>query len=228
MLKTVLVPIHREGWPFIAVFAVVAATLTWWFEPLGYVGFIVTAWCAYFFRNPDRVTPVRSGLVVSPADGIVQSIVDAVPPEELGMGDQSLLRVAIFMNVFNVHVNRIPSDGKISAMNYRPGKFFNASLDKASIDNERQSIKITTAKGQDIAFIQIAGLIARRIKCWAKVGDTMKAGERFGLIRFGSRVDVYLPVGVQPFVSIGQTAVAGETVIADLELEEAARAGEMR
>jgi len=228
MLKTVLVPIHREGWLLIAIFAVVAATLTWWLEPLGYVGFIVTAWCAYFFRNPDRVTPVRSGLVVSPADGMVQSIVDAVPPAELGMGDQSLIRVAIFMNVFNVHVNRIPTDGKISAMNYRPGKFFNASLDKASIDNERQSVKITTAKGQDIAFIQIAGLIARRIKCWAKVGDTMKAGERFGLIRFGSRVDVYLPVGVQPLVSIGQTAVAGETVIADLELEEAARAGEMR
>ena len=228
MLKTVLVPIHREGWLLIAIFAVVAATLTWWLEPLGYVGFIVTAWCAYFFRNPDRVTPVRSGLVVSPADGVVQSIVDAVPPEELSMGDQPLIRVAIFMNVFNVHVNRIPTDGKISAMNYRPGKFFNASLDKASIDNERQSVKITTAKGQDIAFIQIAGLIARRIKCWAKVGDTMKAGERFGLIRFGSRVDVYLPVGVQPLVSIGQTAVAGETVIADLELEEAARAGEMR
>ena len=156
MLKTVLVPIHREGWPFIAVFAVVAATLTWWLEPLGYVVFIVTAWCAYFFRNPDRVTPVRSGLVVSPADGVVQSIVDAVPPEELGMGDQSLIRVAIFMNVFNVHINRIPTDGKISAMNYRPGKFFNASLDKASIDNERQSIKITTAKGQDIAFIPVS------------------------------------------------------------------------
>ena len=228
MLKTVLVPIHREGWPFIAVCAVVAAALTWWLEPLGYVGIIVTAWCAYFFRNPDRVTPVRSGLVVSPADGNVQSIVGAIPPEELDMGDQSLVRVAIFMNVFNVHVNRVPIDGKISAMSYRPGKFFNASLDKSSVDNERQSLKITTAEGQDIAFIQIAGLLARRIRCWAKLGDIMRAGERFGLIRFGSRVDVYLPEGVQPLVSIGQTVIAGETVLADLAEEEAARAGVIR
>ena len=228
MLKTVLVPIHREGWPFIAVFAVIAATLTWWLEPLGYVGIIVTVWCAYFFRNPDRVTPVRSGLVVSPADGNVQSIVGAIPPEELDMGDQSLVRVAIFMNVFNVHVNRVPIDGKISAMSYRPGKFLNASLDKSSVDNERQSLKITTAEGQDIAFIQIAGLLARRIRCWAKLGDIMRAGERFGLIRFGSRVDVYLPEGVQPLVSIGQTVIAGETVLADLAEEEAARAGVIR
>ena len=228
MLKTVLVPIHREGWPFIAVCAVVAAALTWWLEPLGYVGIIVTAWCAYFFRNPDRVTPVRSGLVVSPADGNVQSIVGAIPPEELDMGDQSLIRVAIFMNVFNVHVNRVPIDGKISAMSYRPGKFFNASLDKSSVDNERQSLKITTAEGQDIAFIQIAGLLARRIRCWAKLGDIMRAGERFGLIRFGSRVDIYLPEGVQPLVSIGQTVIAGETVLADLAEEEAARAGVIR
>ena len=228
MLKTVLVPIHRDGWPFIAVCAVVAAALTWWLEPLGYVGIIVTAWCAYFFRNPDRVTPVRSGLVVSPADGNVQSIVGAIPPEELDMGDQLLIRVAIFMNVFNVHVNRVPIDGKISAMSYRPGKFFNASLDKASVDNERQSIKITTVKGQDIAFIQIAGLLARRIRCWAQIGDMMRAGERFGLIRFGSRVDIYLPEGVQPLVSIGQTVIAGETVLADLVEEEAARAGVIR
>ncbi len=228
MLKTVFVPIHPEGWPFIAVFAVVAATMTWWIEPLGYIGAIATAWCAYFFRNPERATPVRSGLVISPADGIVQSVVSAIPPEELNMSDQSLIRVAVFMNVFDVHVNRVPIAGTISAICYRPGKFFNASLDKSSVDNERQSLKITTEEGLDIAFVQIAGLLARRIRCWVRVGDTMLAGERFGLIRFGSRVDVYLPEGAQPLVNVGQTVIAGETVLADLETEESARTVERR
>jgi phosphatidylserine decarboxylase len=202
--------------------------LAWWIEPLGYLGAVLTAWCAYFFRNPDRVTPTRKGLVISPADGVVQSIVRAAPPAELEMGDAPLTRVAVFMNVFNVHVNRAPIDGAITAVSYRPGKFLNASLDKASEDNERQSLKITTAEGKDIAFVQIAGLVARRILCWAKEGDQMKAGERFGLIRFGSRVDVYLPDGTEPLVAVGQTAVAGETVLADLASEEQARAGETR
>ena len=139
------------------------------------------------------------------------------------MGDEPRTRVAVFMNVFNVHVNRIPIDGTISVSSYRPGKFLNASLDKASVDNERQSLKLITSDGQVIAFVQIAGLVARRIVCWTKVGDMMKAGERFGLIRFGSRVDVYLPDGVEPLVSVGQTAIAGETVLADLYAEEAAR-----
>jgi len=228
MLKTVLVPIHPAGWPFIGIFAAAAVALGWWAEPLGYLGAVLTAWCAYFFRNPDRVTPTRAGLVISPADGVVQSIQSAVPPAELEMGDAPLTRVAVFMNVFNVHVNRVPIDGTISALSYRPGKFLNASLDKASEDNERQSLKVTTADGKDIAFVQIAGLVARRILCWAKVGDNMRAGERFGLIRFGSRVDVYLPAGVEPLVCIGQTAIAGETVLADLGTEEAARSGEIR
>jgi phosphatidylserine decarboxylase len=228
MLKTVLVPIHPAGWPFIAAFAIGAVFLAWWIEPLGYLGAVLTAWCAYFFRNPDRVTPTRKGLVISPADGVVQSIVRAAPPAELEMGDAPLTRVAVFMNVFNVHVNRAPIDGAITAVSYRPGKFLNASLDKASEDNERQSLKITTAEGKDIAFVQIAGLVARRILCWAKEGDQMKAGERFGLIRFGSRVDVYLPDGTEPLVAVGQTAVAGETVLADLASEEQARAGETR
>jgi phosphatidylserine decarboxylase len=228
MLKTVLVPIHPAGWPFIAIFAGVAIALAWWMEPLGYLGAVLTAWCAYFFRNPDRTTPTRAGLVISPADGVVQSIVEAVPPEELGMGDSPRTRVAVFMNVFNVHVNRVPIDGTISATSYRPGKFLNASLDKASVDNERQSLKVTTEDGKDIGFVQIAGLVARRIICWAKEGDQMKAGERFGLIRFGSRVDVYLPDGVAPLVVVGQSAVAGETVLADLGTEERARTGEIR
>ncbi len=228
MLKTVLVPIHPAGWPFIAICAVATVAMAWWVEPLGYVGALFTAWCVYFFRNPDRVTPARAGLVISPADGVVQSIINAVPPEELEMGDEPRTRVAVFMNVFNVHVNRVPVDGTISASFYRPGKFLNASLDKASVDNERQSLKLITSDGQVIAFVQIAGLVARRIVCWTKVGDMMKAGERFGLIRFGSRVDVYLPDGVEPLVSVGQTAIAGETVLADLYAEEAARGGETR
>jgi len=228
MLKTVLVPIHPAGWPFIAAFAIGAVLLAWWMEPLGYLGALLTAWCAYFFRNPDRITPTRQGLVISPADGVVQSIVRAVPPAELEMGDAPLTRVAVFMKVFNVHVNRAPIDGTISKVSYRPGKFLNASLDKASEDNERQSLKITTTDGKDIAFVQIAGLVARRILCWTKEGDQMKAGERFGLIRFGSRVDVYLPDGTEPLVAVGQTAVAGETVLADLATEEQARAGEIR
>jgi len=228
MLKTVLVPIHPAGWPFIAAFAIGAVLLAWWMEPLGYLGALLTAWCAYFFRNPDRITPTRQGLVISPADGVVQSIVRAVPPAELEMGDAPLTRVAVFMNVFNVHVNRAPIDGTISKVSYRPGKFLNASLDKASEDNERQSLKITTTDGKDIAFVQIAGLVAKRILCWTKEGDQMKAGERFGLIRFGSRVDVYLPDGTEPLVAVGQTAVAGETVLADLATEEQARAGEIR
>ena len=228
MLKTVLVPIHPAGWPFIAICAVATVAMAWWVEPLCYVGALFTAWCVYFFRNPDRVTPARAGLVISPADGVVQSIINVVPPEELEMGDELRTRVAVFMNVFNVHVNRVPIDGTISVSSYRPGKFLNASLDKASVDNERQSLKLITSDGQVIAFVQIAGLVARRIVCWTKVGDMMKAGERFGLIRFGSRVDVYLPDGVEPLVSVGQTAIAGETVLADLYAEEAARGGETR
>lgn len=228
MLKSVLVPIHPAGWPFIGIFAVIAVALGWWAEPAGYLGALLTAWCAYFFRNPDRTTPTRAGLVISPADGVVQSIVEAVPPAELEMGDAPLTRVAVFMNVFNVHVNRVPVDGTISKLSYRPGKFLNASLDKASVDNERQSLKVTIANGREIAFVQIAGLVARRILCWVKEGDKVQAGERFGLIRFGSRVDIYLPKGVNPLVCIGQTSVAGETVLADLGTEEAARLGEIR
>ncbi|MEK9724221.1 MAG: phosphatidylserine decarboxylase [Rhodospirillaceae bacterium] len=228
MFKTVLVPIHPTGWPFIAIFVALTCALTWWLAPLGFVGLVLTAWCIYFFRDPPRVTPDRPGLVISPADGVVQSIVQAVPPEELDMGTAPRTRVAVFMNVFNVHVNRVPIDGTITATAYRPGKFLNASLDKASVDNERQSLKVTTADGKDIAFVQIAGLVARRILCHAKVGDVMRAGERFGMIRFGSRVDVYLPDGVAPLVAVGQLAVAGETVLADLTSDEAPRDGTTR
>ena len=228
MLKTVLVPVHSAGWPFIALFASVAILMTWWFAPLGFVGFVLTAWCVYFFRDPPRVTPDRDGLVISPADGVVQSIVQAAPPAELEMGPEPRTRVAVFMNVFNVHVNRVPITGTISVATYRPGKFINASFDKASEQNERHSLKVTTKGGQDVGFVQIAGLVARRIICNAKVGDWMLAGERFGVIRFGSRVDVYLPNGVAPKVAVGQLAIAGETVLADLDSDEAPQHGETR
>lgn len=196
--------------------------------PLGLIGLVLTLWCAYFFRDPDRVTPNRAGLVISPADGVVQMIQPAVPPAELGLDQRPRTRVSVFMNVFNVHVNRAPIDAEVLGSAYRPGKFLNAALDKASDENERSSLHLRTPDGHDICVVQIAGLVARRILCWTKPGQRLRAGERYGMIRFGSRVDVYLPDGVQPLVAVGQIAVAGETVLADLRSEEAARLGEMR
>lgn len=216
MMRTFIKPMHPEGIRFVAVFAGVTALLFLISSVLGWIGVGLTIWCYYFFRDPKRVTPTRPGLIVSPADGVVSLIEPAVPPEELGMADTPLTRVSVFMNVFNCHVNRTPIAGEIIAVAYRPGKFFNASLDKASKDNERNSLCIRMPDGQDLAVVQIAGLVARRIVCFVKPGAQMKTGERFGLIRFGSRLDVYLPVGVTPLVSIGQTMIAGETVIAEM------------
>ncbi|PPR26168.1 MAG: Phosphatidylserine decarboxylase proenzyme [Alphaproteobacteria bacterium MarineAlpha10_Bin3] len=227
-LTSVFVPIHRAGWPFIALFVAIAVILGWVWPPLLVPGGLLAAWCVYFFRDPARVTPVREGLIVSPADGVVQMIEQVAPPAELDMGPEALTRVSIFMNVFSVHVNRIPADGAITGLSYRPGKFFNASLDKASVDNERQSVRMTTTGGQDIAFVQIAGLIARRILCHISVDQRVRAGERFGMIRFGSRVDVYLPKNVAPLVRVGQISVAGETVLADCSSGESNRKGEQR
>lgn len=228
MMNSVVVPIHREGWRFIAIFLVVTVAIGWLWAPLFMPGALLTAWCTYFFRDPERVTPMRKGLVVSPADGVVQLIEKAAPPSELDMGGEPLTRVSIFMNVFNVHVNRIPVDGTINRLSYRPGKFFNASLDKASVDNERQAVRMVTDDGFEIAFVQIAGLIARRILCELANDQIVRAGERFGLIRFGSRVDVYLPKGVEPMVCVGQASVAGETVLADLASDAVASNGEVR
>lgn len=227
-LKQVLVPIHRDGWPFIAIFAALTIGLIFIAAPLGFVGGLLTAWCIYFFRNPPRVTPVRAGLIISGADGVVQLIDQAAPPAELEMGSDPRPRVAVFMNVFDVHVNRIPADGEIAKLAYRPGRFVNASLDKASEHNERQSIRLRLAGGAELAVVQIAGLVARRIRCDVREGQAVRAGERFGLIRFGSRVDHYLPVGCEPLVAIGQRTVAGETVIADLGGHEPRRFGEIR
>jgi phosphatidylserine decarboxylase len=226
--QAVLTPIHREGWPFIGLFALVAALLFPVANPLGWIGVVLTAWCAYFFRDPDRVTPTRAGLVISPADGVVQKIETAPPPLELGMDPAPRQRISIFMNVFDVHVNRWPSDGTVGSIAYHPGKFLNASLDKASLDNERNSLRLALADGRELAVVQIAGLIARRIKCYVKPNQAVRAGERFGMIRFGSRVDVYLPPGVASLACVGQRAVAGETVLADLSGAETSRYGETR
>jgi len=227
-VKSVLAPINAAGWPFIAIFAVIALILAYIATPLGWLGAVLTLWCIYFFRDPHRVTPVRPGLVIAPADGRVCLIDEAVPPSELDMGDAALPRVCIFMNVFNVHVNRAPMDGTITKLSYRPGKFFNAELDKASAFNERQSLRMTSTDGHDIAFVQIAGLVARRIVCHVHEGTALQAGERFGLIRFGSRVDVYMPTGTAPLLAVGQLTVAGETVVADLTSSEPPRTGEVR
>ncbi|MBO6520137.1 MAG: phosphatidylserine decarboxylase [Rhodospirillales bacterium] len=227
-MKIVLVPINKAGYPFIAIFAIAALFLYAWWEPAGVVGGLLTAWCVYFFRDPDRITPTGDDLVICPADGVVQSVIKAPPPPELDMGSEPMTRVAVFMNVFNVHVNRSPISGIVSAKHYRPGRFFNASLDKASEFNERMSLKVKNDDGTEIAFVQIAGLVARRILCYVDVGAPLQAGERFGLIRFGSRVDIYLPDGVQPLVIEGQTTIAGETVIADLKRSGEPLKGEVR
>ena len=208
--------IHNEGWKFVGLFAAVTALLALIWAPLGWIGCILTVWCYFFFRDPERVTPEIKDVVVSPADGIVQMITEVEGPEELGLEKEKFNRVSVFMSVFNVHVNRAPAEGKITKAVYVPGKFFNATLDKASKDNERQLLAMKTSCGKEIAFVQIAGLVARRIVCDAAAGQEYKAGERFGMIRFGSRLDVYLPLDVEPQVVVGQTMVAGETVIANL------------
>lgn len=228
MLSTVVKPIHKEGYKFISIFAAVTLVLFLIWQPLGWIGVGLTVWCYYFFRDPERQTPVREGLLVSPADGVISLIEPAVPPAELDMGDQALTRVSVFMNVFNCHVNRAPIGGRITKIAYRPGKFLNASLDKASVDNERNSMAIEMPDGRKIAVVQIAGLVARRILCEVAQGDVLATGARFGMIRFGSRVDVYLPEGVQPLVALGQIMISAETVIADLTSIEPRRIAEAR
>lgn len=220
-IKSQIVPIHPEGYPFIGAFAAASLILFWLWSPLGWIGCVLTIWCVLFFRDPPRATPVREGLVIAPADGRISQIVAAAPPAELGLGTTPLTRVSIFMSVFNCHINRSPVSGRIERIQYKPGVFLNADLDKASEDNERNGFIIATAGGARICVVQIAGLLARRIVKFVGEGQSIAAGERIGMIRFGSRVDVYLPEGVRPLVGTGQTAVAGETVIADLNARDA-------
>ena len=214
-IRSQLVPINPEGYPFIGGFALVSILLFWFVPPLGWIGTMLTIWCALFFRDPPRVTPLADGVVVAPADGCISLIANVVPAPELNLGDKPLPRVSIFMSVFDCHVNRAPVSGRIERIVYTPGKFLNADLDKASEDNERNALVIASPTAR-IGVVQIAGLVARRIVGWVKEGQEIGAGERIGMIRFGSRVDVYLPAGAVPLVSEGQTAIAGETVIADL------------
>jgi phosphatidylserine decarboxylase len=215
VLSHVLVPIHRDGWKFIAIFAVVAALLMWLWEPLGWLGVVLTLWCIYFFRDPPRVTPTRPDLVVSSADGLVVSVGPAVPPPELEMGLVPMTRIGVFLNVFDVHINRVPMSGTILKTAYHKGQFLNASFDKASDLNERNGLRIRTEAGPEIAVVQIAGLVARRILCHVAAGQAVSVGERFGLIRFGSRTDIYLPPEWGVRVVVGQRVVGGETVLAD-------------
>lgn len=225
MLKTVLTPIHSDGWRFIAIAALLTVLLFGAWEPLGWIGVIVTLWCVYFFRDPWRVTPTRGGLVIAPADGVIVSVEPASPPVELGMGSTPMTRIGIFLNVFDVHVNRMPMSGRVLKLAYHAGKFFNASLDKASEENERMAIRLAANEGADIAVVQIAGLVARRIVCNLSEGQEVIAGQRFGLIRFGSRTDVYLPTSWTPLAIVGQRVVGGETVIADRRTQETPRQG---
>jgi phosphatidylserine decarboxylase len=220
-VRKTFVPIHREGYPFIAAFAAATLVLGLFSYTLFWIGLILTAWCVYFFRDPPRVTPLDDRLVVSPADGSVSLVGPAVPPKELGLGSDELLRISVFMNVFSCHVNRAPVRGRIARIEYRPGKFMNAELDKASAENERNGLVIDSPHGP-VAAVQIAGLVARRIVCWVEAGSDVGVGERIGLIRFGSRVDIYLPAGATPRVAVGQTTVAGETVLADFGSDVAA------
>ncbi|MEX0851736.1 MAG: phosphatidylserine decarboxylase [Bauldia sp.] len=212
-IRTTLTPVRHEGLPFIAILFFVAVFFGWFWQPVFWIGIILAAWCAYFFRDPPRVTPVDPDLVVSPADGRVLAVEVTTPPAELGLGEQSRRRVSIFMSLFDCHVNRAPLAGLVRQIVYNPGKFLNADLDKASEDNERNALVLETGHGP-VAVVQIAGLLARRIVCFAKQGDELVAGQRIGLIRFGSRLDVYLPMTATVIVAEGQIAIAGETVIA--------------
>ena len=228
MLDRFNIRIHLAGWPFIFAFLVltVVAGLIW--MPNYVIGGVLTVWCVYFFRDPARVTPVRPGLVVSAADGVIAALAEAPPPPELEMGAKPVWRISTFLNVFDVHVNRAPVDGTVSKMAYTPGKFVNAALDKASEDNERMALRFDREQGPSVAVVLIAGLVARRIRCFTSEGADLARGQRFGLIRFGSRADVYLPVGVEPLVCIGQRVVGGETVLADEASGEGARESEVR
>jgi phosphatidylserine decarboxylase len=224
-MRDFLTPLHPDGWKFVAIFAAATLLLFLLVPPLGWIALVLTLWCAYFFRDPWRVTPRREGLMVSPADGKIVSVGPAVPPAELEMGASAMQRISVFLNVFDVHVNRVPVGGRVGKLSYRKGKFVNASLDKASEDNERMAIRLDCNDGEAMAVVQIAGLIARRIVCTLREGEAVVTGQRFGLIRFGSRTDVYLPEGWVPLVITGQCVIGGETVIADRRAQEPARQG---
>lgn len=216
-LKKYIHPIHKEGYIFIAIFFIISLVLNSFSEVLGAIGFILTAWCVYFFRDPKRHVPKNTNIIVAAADGIVSDISLVKPPAELKMdSDDERYRVSTFLSVIDVHVNRTPVEGKVEQVVYHPGKFLSAELDKASEENERNSLVVRNENGDQYVIVQIAGLIARRIKCEVEEGQELRKGDRIGIIRFGSRVDIYLPIGVTPKIAVGQRTLGGETVIADL------------
>ena len=218
-LKKFIPPIHPAGFPFIIIFIVAALILSVISDFLGWVGFILTIWCTYFFRDPERVKPDKNNILLSPADGKILFVGKSKSPDNLSDNQsKEMQKISIFMNVFDVHINRIPISGKISWLKYVPGTFLNASLDKSSEDNERMIIKIEYSKNKYVYVVQIAGLIARRIKCDLSENQSVTIGDRFGLIRFGSRVDLYFPNDCDPLVSEGQTSISGETILADFKL----------
>ncbi len=225
MIKIVAVTMHKEGRKFVAIFAAITVALAFLWQPLFWLGCGATVWCYYFFRDPVRVVTQQEGLVLSPADGIVSLIEDVMPTKDLGLEDAPVARVSVFMNVFNCHVNRASIAGTVRKISYHKGQFLNASVNKASELNERNSVMIETSQGWRIGVVQIADLVARRIVCFVKEGDSIQAGHHFGMIRFGSRLDVYLPEGVSPMVAVGQTAVGGETILSDLAVPGALRPG---
>lgn len=225
MLRRFLAPLHPDGFKFVAIGVVATLVLFLVWAPAGWIAAVVTLWMVYFFRDPWRVTPTRPGLLISPADGIVVSIAAAPPPPELAMGDMAVVRIGVFLNVFDVHVTRAPVGGRVAAMRYAKGRFVNASLDKASLDNERLAIRIAPPEGPDVAFVLVAGLVARRIVCNLYDGQQVATGQRIGIIRFGSRVDIYCPPPYVPMVVAGQRMIAGETVLADRLAEELPRQG---
>ena len=217
------VPIHPDGYKFVAGAALATLILFVLAPPLGWLAAIATLWCAYFFRDPERVVPARRDLVVSGADGRIVAITRAVPPRELQLGVEPLTRISVFLSIFDVHIVRAPVGGRIVASAYVPGAFLNAELDKASEENERHAFVIETEKGRKTGLVLIAGLVARRIVTFVGEGASVAQGERVGLIRFGSRVDIYLPADVRVLAEVGQTAIGGETVLAELAEPEEAR-----
>ena len=225
MLRQVLTPLHPDGFKFIL--ATVAATILLFFvaRPAGWAALVLTLALAYFFRDPWRVTPLRPGVLVSPADGIVTSVTQAAPPPELDMGEAAVTRIGIFLSLFDVHVTRAPVGGRVVALRYAKGRFSNAIADETGLENERLAIRVAPVEGPEIAFVEVAGLLARRIVCDLHEGQRIAAGQRIGIIRFGSRVDVYCPPPYVTMVVAGQRMIGGETVLADSSASEPVQQG---
>jgi phosphatidylserine decarboxylase len=228
VLRRILAPLHPDGFKFVLAGGLATILFFLFWPPAGWLAAIATLWIAYFFRDPWRITPNRPGLLVSPADGIVVSVAAATPPPELAMSDAAIARIGVFLNIFDVHVTRAPIGGRVAAMRYIKGRFVNASLDKASEGNERLAVRIAPPEGPEIVFVLIAGLVARRIVCDLREGQQIATGQRVGIIRFGSRVDIYCPPPYVPLVVVGQRMIGGETVLADRLAEEPPRQGMMQ